>query len=621
MIREMGGDITKLATDINLMAGLLLAADDSYDSQVKAQDLLYSNNFANSDGGIEWHYKKMASSGQPAQPPDTESKKKLAQFNHWQTQYDVTTKALAQARWDLWALWWKLVSGFMNDATKQLLQTPKKTGDTSSPAELLRSELAKRRKDVETTYNLITTLSVQQSHLRQQLDHSYSPNGTITEKDQSDYQPSSKDPFFQRNDPTVSLVGMPNPWNTVYAQTSSNSADGTNNAMLRFGDNVPTQGAVPDNLISQTQCLKSKDGDKFNLDKIAGGILEEFVRDTNNASGADSEQKPWLKSWNDTQPFFPLFVEIEMIYYHIPWKLWSLETVTSGDLPQTTVRYVVTSDLSASDHMDDVRAISGRVPILPQQALSLSSMIARLLQSNLENVEAVLPSPDDEIVIKGKDGHVTLNKEEVDKLKYLSLPLSGITHHLTTRVAGTHVKPNARLQGQGVQAVKEAWLATQIDPADDVPIFQCLDVVKAMDAQTALTPYGNLQNFVSEKPPFKAVTHGQAMITKLNIVDKFGQVIPALPPIPRKKDKAAIPPALFPCISDILAPGTLSDGSPNVVHRDTSNSGDILNRFIQLTPAINQDARLNCDFVLNSEQGYWRKVQDWEQPIWGWVRQ
>ena len=46
----------ELVKDIYDLASLLYAADDSYDSRVRAQDLLYSNNWGSSQGGFQWKY-------------------------------------------------------------------------------------------------------------------------------------------------------------------------------------------------------------------------------------------------------------------------------------------------------------------------------------------------------------------------------------------------------------------------------------------------------------------------------------------------------------------------------------------------------------------------------------
>lgn len=51
--------------------------------------------------------------------------------------------------------------------------------------------------------------------------------------------------------------------------------------------------------------------------------------------------------------------------------------------------------------------------------------------------------------------------------------------------------------------------------------------------------------------------------------------------------------------------------------------------FIQLPPQINQNARLNADFVMRTADdpdrpavqnpAYWRPTTEWENPIWGWI--
>ena len=109
-------NLAHLAKDIKLIAGLLLAADDTFDSQIKAQDILTTSNFSSSSGGNEWHYKvQVDGSGQPATIPKN-LMDSLSNYNSQQFRLDATLAALASARWDLWAEWWKLVSCFQ-DAT------------------------------------------------------------------------------------------------------------------------------------------------------------------------------------------------------------------------------------------------------------------------------------------------------------------------------------------------------------------------------------------------------------------------------------------------------------------------------------------------------------------------
>lgn len=167
------GELKQLATDIKSMAGLLLATDDSYDSQVKAQDLLYGNNYANSDGGNEWHFDGRAAPGETPPAPDWTHYQALADLNARQSKLNSTNKALAQARWDLFALWWNLVSDINNKSL---------------------DKEAEYRTRVQQKYNEVDALDKQAKDLQQYLQNPAKTTG---------YKLASKEPFFQRKDPTA----------------------------------------------------------------------------------------------------------------------------------------------------------------------------------------------------------------------------------------------------------------------------------------------------------------------------------------------------------------------------------------------------------------------------------
>jgi len=142
--------------------------------------------------------------------------------------------------------------------------------------------------------------------------------------------------------------------------------------------------------------------------------------------------------------------------------------------------------------------------------------------------------------------------------------------------------------------------------------------------------------------PFKPVTHGQFCFTKLNIIDKFGQVAHALAP---GVNDGRVP--LRPFISEYYNPQRLftAQAADKLTHTEAKKnqtpplsvaSADEHYEFIQLPPQINQFARLNASFVtLQSHkipgppdhQGnateivetYWQPVGQWENPVWGWV--
>jgi hypothetical protein len=137
-----------------------------------------------------------------------------------------------------------------------------------------------------------------------------------------------------------------------------------------------------------------------------------------------------------------------------------------------------------------------------------------------------------------------------------------------------------------------------------------------VDAETAMTPYGSLMAFGKDQypgNPFKGITHGQMLFTKLNIVDKFGQSICLPNPKPRLRH-ATIPPTsdIFPCLSDYLSPDVINDRLNTVFPTtDPVVPGKWpLCPYIQLTPAINQDARINGSFLIRDTIGS-GKYSDW----------
>lgn len=86
------------------------------------------------------------------------------------------------------------------------------------------------------------------------------------------------------------------------------------------------------------------------------------------------------------------------------------------------------------------------------------------------------------------------------------------------------------------------------------------------------------------------------------------------------------PPPLYPCISDFYEPQLVDDTDiANTVIEDKGGQCE----FIQVPPQINQNARLNAEFVKRiaddpdkpavDDPAYWRPTTAWENPIWGWI--
>jgi hypothetical protein len=319
-----------------------------------------------------------------------------------------------------------------------------------------------------------------------------------------------------------------------------------------------------------------------------------------------------------------LYVEWEAVYVHLAQGNWKVETFDAGTPVHQMVRYKIDSDLSSSTAPPDQRTVSGRTLVLPQQIFSLKSMVGQIpLTKDMQKEYNLTPDEVEALL------------HHVDEMQYISCPLSGFTNHLLTLVEGSHVKPLARTSPQGEPEALQAAVTASRLPGFTSPIFDICSLQR-IGTQSALTPYGNLVAFPSPadhpvdpnaKIPagFKAVTHGQVMITKFNIIDKFGQAVCAIDPKPVPAIPVWPPPSVYPCISDYFAPGALvnptkpPDFLPNVVFRDptpierdltvavpgsmepdvplTTSGKESLSRFFQLSPSINQDARINATFV------------------------
>jgi hypothetical protein len=164
-----------------------------------------------------------------------------------------------------------------------------------------------------------------------------------------------------------------------------------------------------------------------------------------------------------------MFVEWEATYYHIDGKKWNVGLRSSPvGHPVSQVRYGVTEPLyEKPENQRDKRLISGRVLILPQPVFSLETAVLDVLDNS--GKELTLTEEEKKEI-----------KEKIRRLNFISCPLAGLTDHLLTRYAGTHVKPNVRTQGQKLIPIKAA-----VDAARDIGFDP--RTVEIMDSETFVT--------------------------------------------------------------------------------------------------------------------------------------
>jgi len=292
-------------------------------------------------------------------------------------------------------------------------------------------------------------------------------------------------------------------------------------------------------------------------------------------------------------------MEWEVEYFHVDYSNWTLTERTARLDAYNNLRYGLTDQVQYDPL--DTRTLSGRILLLPQPSFSLKGQLEQLFSITPASILDPILGPDERQKLL----------QNVTSLPFASAPFDGFTDHLVTLAQGSHLKPNIRVPatvGTTIQPLQAAYLTSS-----DVGLGY--NQIKAIGVQSDLSPYGTLVPLGSDRPAFKPATHGQFRITKLNIIDKFGQTACAIDPTPTTSG----PPPIYPCISDYYEPQMRSTGYANVAIPQKEPG---ICEFMQVSPAINQPARLNAAFVKNDSSqssAYWRPITEWENPVWGWV--
>ena len=144
------------------------------------------------------------------------------------------------------------------------------------------------------------------------------------------------------------------------------------------------------------------------------------------------------------------------------------------------------------------------------------------------------------------------------------------------------------------------------------------EFLERIQSETHATPYANFVEFGADDlpaggSPLKPATHGQLVFTKINIVDRFGQVVSVLDPS-AKLEGPAFKPQIYPCISENFACWPVLDDeaatkTANAVIQDAPGKC----AFVQISPRLNQDARMNVCFMVENRNDM---LKDKERSRW-----
>ncbi|TGJ64883.1 hypothetical protein EYR41_008891 [Orbilia oligospora] len=590
-----------LADNLNSLAPLLRAQDDSLDSLISAADEVQSHNFAHFDGGSQFTFADTENAKEPAKAPSDPDKKNMRELNSAQRFLDAILRRMQQLRWDLFSVWWKFISDHDNLNGRRDDAYRAEVADIND----LLTALAAARDNVQRLIN--GWIGVNTQSLR-----SNPQSQRITEIDieaRFEVQPKkgTLTRFSQQRDPTLLIGGVGSGW----------PRDFQDKLLARLDNQVITQPDNPElGKPYGLDCLPSEIkgsgssavkeflllAQKTSFEESPAGKYFPLYHD-GQSSDNPGPTNPWRDRWASTQPWFPLYVEWEAEYTHIPFASWEIMERPSR-FPPPDNKYTYGLILDVRDkYKEDVRLVSGRNLILPQPSFNLKAQIEQLFSS-------VPPTELDKHLDKTRREDL---KKNLDKMAYLSCPLEGLTHHLTTTYSGNHVKPLVREPGVAPRPLRDARDAA-------IRIGLTMEKLALIDKESDPTPYGPNGSLLDlQLPAFKPATHGQLRFRKINIIDKFGQAIHAIDP---KAKEGSLP--VYPCVSEFYSPQPVSQSKniPNVVDPSRSDKPGHC-EFIQLPPYINQPARLNCTFVMHDEKGeagsYWRPSLEWENPIWGWV--
>lgn len=408
----LGTGASATANTLLDLSELLYATGEDYDSRIKASDLIQGQSFSTSLGGFSWHYDKQKEKNGPPQSPGTTKNLVIStdpnikvseldilnKLNELQQQLDITDRMIAVARWGLFAEFFKYCSDAnnvnpvrrQNYLDKLLALYGRDVVDpTNSPKSILQSLI-----DTKTT-------------LEKNISSIITPDPPTTPS----LIPVKKvagQAFKQRTDPTLLIAGMDSGWPAAFLDT----------LQVRFGNDVKVPASLaplpPSNPGPSVDILISKLLGNLNLPSSSGDIKGTIAKLLIEASDASKLIQNGFKPWTG-QPFCPIFVEWEAIFYNVDASLWSIGLGSSpmSSNNQQQIRYINPKPLSEPTALldQDTRAISGRIMVLPQPSFALAAVVKQVLDVAGVNVPVSLQG-----TTTGADGKIVPDGK-LDQLK------------------------------------------------------------------------------------------------------------------------------------------------------------------------------------------------------------
>ena len=382
----------------------ILDNNDDLDSQLQAEDLLSTNNFIRDKGGLTWHIDPLPGSGgqAPIQLPDA-TLDIVRTLNAAQRHSDALQRERQALQSQLFMCWWKYAA----DVGKS----------TRATLEVSQKEVVNIRTALSTNKSLMSKFAtiIKQSK---------------TNLSQFDLTELVEPVFAMQNDPTLLIAGAKNAFQPNPDKLNVRIA-GQEKPLYNYGQ------------------MQVNNGDRRVIDllnsKLEATLSPTVWSLTQEAQFSHGQQPlPFLVSpeylnagdtYKDQQGWFPLFIEWQIEYYHIPFEWW--EFAPCG--PESRWGYRIKSKKLADLKLtDDYRVVKGRSPILPQTSSTLNATLKQVYgKMNPDQLKAALGQTDANDLLQATLG-----------MDYLSTAMSGLTDSLTTLVSEAHFVPVSFPGGQ-----------------------------------------------------------------------------------------------------------------------------------------------------------------------------
>ena len=381
--------------DLIALHTLVDKLEEDPDSQLEGIDALHNSCFIPSDSGLRWHVSGTTDANQPIVPPESELND-LKMVNGYQLFVDLCVRKLKSVQWLIWAKWWKWT-------------TRRERGEEE------RIRVKGIVQQYVISYNMI----------KGSADQTNGKIANITDRYKKKWESVPLSRYYIPKDPTVLLCGMKNPW----------PSDWTEPLAVRLDSQlVDIPISPPENFDTFQEESVAKFPTK--LQGTVGKLLAEFYNlgvkppreDLKNplplyhdVPDPDTpDPKVTRDNWNETQAWFPIFVEWEIEYLHIHKDLWGLEERNAYGPPMLRSKIVDSQKIDRTN----IRVLSGRGLIVPQVSKMLGNAVEKLLKNKPTKANS----------------DKTLRKDIQDllhKIPFLNITLSGIRDQLATRHRGT----------------------------------------------------------------------------------------------------------------------------------------------------------------------------------------